>query len=367
MNKCGLCQACQREVVLWSCDGCNERVCTNCADLTASEEKVMELKKGRKMRFYCKTCIRPDALLVEEVKALRQLMLGLGSAETIAALVRENVEKTMATVMNGIITDLREHLGENHKHIIAEMNRLSNGVDVLSGGGFAGRDSISFSQQNRDCVVAANSDQITLTQVNRAVNSALEGNQDSDMPRQQTELIQGSNLNLDAAAFVGVSAGGNRSNNNNKTKKTSKTQLMSNDPRKKSFHISRANSSSTTSTNEAWEAVSSRKNGRRRDGVVATGKSRPGIISVPKKAYIFVSRFAPGTTVNDVKGIIEDSFPEVECESIRSRYPQCYSSFKIGVDVGNKAGIMDPAVWPAGIFINQFFRSGRRGDTDRAR
>lgn len=200
------------------------------------------------------------------------------------------------------------------------------------------------------------------------VNSALEGNQDSDMPRQQTELIQGSDLNLDAAAFVGVSAGGNRRNGgNNKTRKTSKTQLMSNDPGKKSSHISRANSSSTTSTNEAWEAVSSRKNGRRRGGVVATGKSRPGIVSVPKKAYIFVSRFAPGTTVNDVKGIIEDSFPEAECESIRSRYPQCYSSFKIGVDVGSKAGIMDPAVWPAGIFINQFFRSGRRGDADRAR
>lgn len=99
-------------------------------------------------------------------------------------------------------------------------------------------------------------------------------------------------------------------------------------------------------------------------GLVGTGQSVPGVKAVPKKSFIYVSRFAPETTVDSVKGVVSSLCQEVECEQLRSKYPQFYSSFKITVNAANKDKVMDPGIWPAGIYINRFFRAGRQSDSD---
>lgn len=120
--------------------------------------------------------------------------------------------------------------------------------------------------------------------------------------------------------------------------------------------------------NQKWAQPETRmavtRKRRKRDGVVGTGQSRVDVKTVPKKSLIYVSRFAPETTAESVRGIVSGLCPEVECERVQSKYPQYYSSFKIAVNDSNKELIMDPEVWPSGIYINKFFRSRGQGGAD---
>lgn len=102
---------------------------------------------------------------------------------------------------------------------------------------------------------------------------------------------------------------------------------------------------------------------KHKDGVVGTGKARSDVRMVHKKSFIFVSRFAPGTSEDSVKNIVSDHCPEVVCESVQSKHPLLYSSFKITVDSYNDQKAMDPDIWPEGTFINRFFRRARRDYT----
>lgn len=115
---------------------------------------------------------------------------------------------------------------------------------------------------------------------------------------------------------------------------------------------------------EGWTQVTARRNRRSRAGIMGTGQPRPGVKTIPKKSFIFVSRFAPDTAAEDVKGIVSALCPEVECEPMKSKHPQHYASFKIGVNVDNFVRVMDPGVWPAGTYIDRFFRPRGRGDAD---
>lgn len=51
------CDACEtRQKTVFPCDSCRKSYCKACAGLTSSEVKVLELKDGRVMRFYCSDC-----------------------------------------------------------------------------------------------------------------------------------------------------------------------------------------------------------------------------------------------------------------------------------------------------------------------
>lgn len=102
---------------------------------------------------------------------------------------------------------------------------------------------------------------------------------------------------------------------------------------------------------------------KRSSGITGTGQSRPNVKTVPKKAFVYLSRFAPDTSADSVREIIREYCEEAECEPVKSKYPQHYSSFKVCVDAVNKNVAMDPTKWPAGVFINEFFRAGGRSDS----
>lgn len=54
---CGICgEAATAKNAVFSCDSCKERYCKQCAKLTASEVKVMELKETRILKFHCDKC-----------------------------------------------------------------------------------------------------------------------------------------------------------------------------------------------------------------------------------------------------------------------------------------------------------------------
>ncbi|KAG5889164.1 hypothetical protein JTB14_038188 [Gonioctena quinquepunctata] len=89
-------------------------------------------------------------------------------------------------------------------------------------------------------------------------------------------------------------------------------------------------------------------------------KNNINIKIIPKLVYLHVNKINPRITVEKLKSILIDSFPEVVVEKINSMYPDHYSSFKVSVDFANSTKAMHPNIWPKGAYVNQFFH--RRKD-----
>lgn len=79
----------------------------------------------------------------------------------------------------------------------------------------------------------------------------------------------------------------------------------------------------------------------------------------PSVVSFHVSRFKPEATEEMVKALFKETFPEIQCEKITSKYPNSYSSFKVSIFESNRKQFLDPEIWPAGIIVSRFFQ--RRG------
>lgn len=79
------------------------------------------------------------------------------------------------------------------------------------------------------------------------------------------------------------------------------------------------------------------------------------LVSVPKKSFLHVTRLHPATTVEDVVDNIKQQFPEAECVKMKSKFPDSYASFKVGVFQTHLADAMLPEIWPDGVLVSKFF------------
>lgn len=84
----------------------------------------------------------------------------------------------------------------------------------------------------------------------------------------------------------------------------------------------------------------------------ANGTSLSG---VPKVAVLHVSRIAPETTCEKMKCYLQPRFPEVTVETMISRYPERYASFKISIYEKNFKTAMNPDLWPQDCCVQRFF------------
>lgn len=110
---------------------------------------------------------------------------------------------------------------------------------------------------------------------------------------------------------------------------------------------------------DEWKTVTSKRQQRRRKPVISGTASGTncGLSAVPKKNYLHVTRLTPNTSCDDVLNFLRPHFDDVECEKLQSRYPQFYSSFKVGVQNLDFKRALSPDVWPLGVQVSQFFRS----------
>lgn len=77
--------------------------------------------------------------------------------------------------------------------------------------------------------------------------------------------------------------------------------------------------------------------------------------SVPKKAFLHVSRMVPGTKAEDLAAFLKPKAPEVECEVLQSKYPDKYTSFKVTVDLHSLEKLKNAEDWPDGTRVSRFF------------
>lgn len=100
--------------------------------------------------------------------------------------------------------------------------------------------------------------------------------------------------------------------------------------------------------------------------IIGSNLSRPGLKTVGRTEWIFVSRFDPDTTVGDVREYLKDfknGLEKSKCEEVKSRY-NTYKSFKVGVPENLVDAALDPACWPHGTFVkiyetSRFSRSAK--------
>lgn len=97
---------------------------------------------------------------------------------------------------------------------------------------------------------------------------------------------------------------------------------------------------------------------RRKKPSVGTSKSSKETI-VPRPPFqkaLFVTRFGPETTVEDVNSLLEPVLrgKTVSCTKLKTKFPS-YSSFHVSVEQDLFETINNPDIWPEGCIFHQFF------------
>lgn len=74
-----------------------------------------------------------------------------------------------------------------------------------------------------------------------------------------------------------------------------------------------------------------------------------------KRIFLFTSRFSPLTECNDlIKFLEEHKINDCVVEKLNSKFPDSYSSFKIGVPSGLFSDVYKPDFWPRNVFVTKF-------------
>ena len=81
-----------------------------------------------------------------------------------------------------------------------------------------------------------------------------------------------------------------------------------------------------------------------------------------KFASVFVTRFAPDTSAEDVKSYVESNLKvKVKCEKLNTKY-DTDTSFKVEGNMQNPGDLMNPEAWPEGILIRRFYQKPVRNN-----
>lgn len=110
---------------------------------------------------------------------------------------------------------------------------------------------------------------------------------------------------------------------------------------------------------DSWKTVERNRRRKNNRTIVGTGNgSSPEsnlIEAVPEMSYFHVFKLHPSTTMQGIIRYLKPEFPEVNCEKLTSKYPNDYSSFKVGVLESNVSKFLEPSRWATGTRINKFF------------
>lgn len=89
---------------------------------------------------------------------------------------------------------------------------------------------------------------------------------------------------------------------------------------------------------------------------ITGGSTINPVKAIQKKTALFVSRISTDTTLDQFTSMVKQSFPEAECQSVKSRFPDKYSSFKVVINENNFEMASNSNTWPKGAYITKFFQ-----------
>lgn len=108
--------------------------------------------------------------------------------------------------------------------------------------------------------------------------------------------------------------------------------------------------------NSEWK-VQSRKRSRRQRTLVVGNYDGPSTVEGIEKYKAFhVSNLKPTTTVEELQAFLGTNFTDVRCELVKSRYPECYASFKVLIKENEYEKVFVSANWPNRASVHRFFQ-----------
>ena len=118
---------------------------------------------------------------------------------------------------------------------------------------------------------------------------------------------------------------------------------------------------STSCKDGKWNEVVKTK--RKRQVIIGSNKESASVVGVPSYAMLHVYRIRPQTTCDELTDLMRTHFPEIKCESLNSKYPDLYSSFKVTILANDFKKAMDSNLWPYGACISRFLSKRKTNTT----
>lgn len=124
---------------------------------------------------------------------------------------------------------------------------------------------------------------------------------------------------------------------------------------------------SNNAGNSEWTEVNYRKSKRKTSRTILIGNftGESSVQGIEKVKYLHVSNLRPDTTAEELMSFLTKQFSSnIKCEPIKSRFPESYSSFKVGIPISEYEKALLPSNWPNHASVHNFFR---RKQTDAHR
>lgn len=115
--------------------------------------------------------------------------------------------------------------------------------------------------------------------------------------------------------------------------------------------------------NDDWKIQKRRQS--RRFVVGGNNDEAIEIKAIPKYVSLHVTRLRPNTKPEELKKMLLNEFPEVQCESHLSKYPELYSSMKVTIKQEHFKKAWRKSVWPEGALVSKFFAPKRIPSANR--
>lgn len=312
--ECNACKASSDEQSLFVCDGCKTLLCKACANFTASEVKVMQLKE-RIMKFYCNNCLQSNT-----IKLLHSII---------------NDKTTIIECKNKII----EVLEENIK--ICKENLMGNGKTAFAGNGMAVND--------KSKIKSASKLETPKQLGNKASPRMLQKVTSADVLKKGLQ-----NINLETSSTVGVSQ------TNLKKLEEKQRNIMEELINIEQDKINIRN----TEEKQEFQEVRSRRKRRPNVGNGEGDGAFHGKNEKDRKIWLFISRVPDDVNDENIKNYIETrtNTNDVQVKKLptHNSHPD-NQSFMIGVQPHLQTDIYKSTFWPRKIIFDRFnFKRGRR-------
>lgn len=109
-------------------------------------------------------------------------------------------------------------------------------------------------------------------------------------------------------------------------------------------------------TNRQSSDTSKNRSKRFITGNLSSPSSGHNLKIAEKTVFLFISRLIPTTKAEDISNFLKIHYQsdKFEIEQLNSRYPDKYSSFKVGLPSVHLKDIFKPDFWPMGVFVSRF-------------
>ena len=104
---------------------------------------------------------------------------------------------------------------------------------------------------------------------------------------------------------------------------------------------------------QTLNSVSSNTAKEKRKLIYGKSQTKDNLVRDKKKA-LFVTRFGPNVTIQDVEDIVKDLDIPIKCTKLKTKY-NTYSSFHVEVNESEFQELSNPDIWPKGIMIGPFY------------